>query len=306
MLVVVAGITGHIGQKLLDCLTARGHHVRGLRRNPSKLDEKRRSKLEGFVVSKTYYDVDALERACDGADAVICAYFATPELHLDGQLLLLRAAERAGISRFITSSWNCDWSRDPLGLHESYDPLIAFRRIAGISSTIKPIYIFTEVLAEVLFAVPGHPYFSQSNGGIWDPSVKSMAFWGTGDEPWPWTTEHDAARFSVALLERQDADRGGCWRLSSGVHSMNDIAAAYENVKGRKVQVHRKGTVEALRARALGPREQDSPLNYFNYMGLFYQLYVLDGTWPAGQRDNDLVGVVPTTLEGFLEANSLL
>jgi len=53
--------------------------------------------LELFVESKHYYDVPALEEAVKGVDAVICAYGGMPELALDAQLLLLRAAERAGV-----------------------------------------------------------------------------------------------------------------------------------------------------------------------------------------------------------------
>ena len=56
-----------------------------------------RSGLESFVESKAYYDVPALEQAVRDVDAVICAYGGLPELALDGQLLLLRAAERAGV-----------------------------------------------------------------------------------------------------------------------------------------------------------------------------------------------------------------
>lgn len=49
------------------------------------------------MVSRNHYDIAALERAVDGVDAVVCAYAGLPELALEGQLLLLRAAERAGV-----------------------------------------------------------------------------------------------------------------------------------------------------------------------------------------------------------------
>jgi hypothetical protein len=62
-----------------------------------KLDQAIYLRLEMFVESNNYYDTSALEQACQGVDAVICAYGGLPELALDGQLLLLRACERAGI-----------------------------------------------------------------------------------------------------------------------------------------------------------------------------------------------------------------
>lgn len=141
MLVLVAGATGNIGKHLIDSVADRGHQVRALGRNPSKLPQEKLKRLESFVSSKAYYDVDALDYACTGVDAVIIAYGPLPELQLEGQLMLIRATERAGVTRVIAASWTYDWSNMPLGLHESLDPYISLRNQVELSSTIKPIYI---------------------------------------------------------------------------------------------------------------------------------------------------------------------
>lgn len=83
----------HLAQSALD----RGHQVRGLGRSPNNFPSKLRDNLVNFVVSSSYYDVPAIEKAVHGVDAVICAYAGLPELQLDAQLILLRAAERAGV-----------------------------------------------------------------------------------------------------------------------------------------------------------------------------------------------------------------
>lgn len=72
--------------------------MRALARNSLKLPAERLEKLEAFVYSISYYDIDALDHACAGVDAVIFAYTGIPELQLKAQLLLLRAAERAHIA----------------------------------------------------------------------------------------------------------------------------------------------------------------------------------------------------------------
>lgn len=172
MLVLIAGVTGNLGQKLVKSLLSRGHQVRGLGRSPSKLDNNVQSSLESFVQSQNYYDISALDKACAGADAVICAYMGMPELQLEGQLLLLRAAERAGVKRFVAAAWNYDWRKMSFGQHESYDMYLPFRRMVEFTSEIRPIYILTGVLAEVLFSVPGHGDFSPSNKGVWEPTKK--------------------------------------------------------------------------------------------------------------------------------------
>ncbi|WYZ38299.1 hypothetical protein EsH8_III_000213 [Colletotrichum jinshuiense] len=306
MLVVVAGATGNIGQKLIDSLHARGHQVRGLGRTPSKLTEARRAKLEDFIISKNYYDIDALDRACKGADAVISAYGVYPTaLQIDGQLLLLRAAERANIRRFVLSTWNHNWSQDPLGMHEAYDLLIAFRRIAELSSPIKPHYIFTGILADVFWVLPGRPYGSKENNGYWDGEEKSMSFWGNCDKQIPWTTERDAAEFTAAIITRDDAEEGGCWNTVSGINSVRDLAAAYEKVKGKKVELICRGSDEELKIIAFNARERNPPQNYFEHMAYFYHYYTNIGHWDMNSTDNDKFDVNVTSMEDFIKEHEI-
>ena len=97
---------------------------------------------------------------------------------LEVQLPLLRAAERAGITRFVSSSRRFDWSAMSLGVQDSYDPLISFRNRVELTSDIRSTYIFCGVLAEVLFAFHGE--WAAANHGVWDPEEKRMEVWGTG------------------------------------------------------------------------------------------------------------------------------
>ena len=66
---------------------------------------------------------------------------------------------------------------------------------------MKPLYIFIGILAEVFFSVPGHRGFVPANHGVWDPNAtpKRAEIWGSGDEKWQITTEHDFAKFTADL-----------------------------------------------------------------------------------------------------------
>ncbi|KAH8703335.1 hypothetical protein BGW36DRAFT_413932 [Talaromyces proteolyticus] len=304
MLVLVVGASGNIGQWLIDSLASRGHRIRILARNPSRINSARLKHVESTVQSTSYYDIEALDRACAGVDAIINAYSGIPELQLEGQLLLIRAAERAGVKRFVAAAWNYDWSEMPLGMHESYDAYIALCNHADMTSSIKPIYILSGVLAETFFAVPGHGDFSPKNNGCWDPEAKRLEIWGTGDEPWHWTTEKDAAEFAVHIVERNDAADGGFWRVCSGVNTLREIAVTYEKVKKCKVDVEVMGTVSDLRKNALEARRQGSRKNFWSYIGWFYQLYTIDGTWTLKTLDNNKLDVKTTSLEDFLRDNT--
>jgi nucleoside-diphosphate-sugar epimerase len=97
MLILIAGITGMVGRPCAEVALAKGHAVRGLGRNPQHLDDAIYRRLERFEKSTGIYDIPALDRAVSGVDAIICAYGFKPEVVIEGQLLLLRAAERAGV-----------------------------------------------------------------------------------------------------------------------------------------------------------------------------------------------------------------
>ncbi|KAI1442560.1 NAD(P)-binding protein [Annulohypoxylon stygium] len=304
MLVLVTGATGNIGRYSINSLLARGHQVRILARNASsKLSPDTLSRLEGVIQSTGYDDIDSLNRGCAGVDAIVNAYSGRPELTLEGQLLLLRAAERAGVKRFVAACWSYDWTALKLGQHESYDPFIAFHNHVELTSSIRPIYILTGVFAEVFFATPGHGDFTPQNHGCWDPQRKRLEIWGTGNESWHWTTEQDAAEFAAEIVQRDDAAEGGFWRLCSGVNNLREIAAAYETARGVKVEVEVMGTVEELRERALQARREGSRRNFWSYIGWFYQLFTVDGTWTLKTLDNEKLGLRTTTLQQFLRQN---
>lgn len=97
MLILIAGITGMCGQPCARAALSSGHQVRGMGRNPDKLHKETRSKLESFVQIKGTFDVEGVDQAVKGVDAIICAYNNMPKLIVAGQLALLYAAERAGV-----------------------------------------------------------------------------------------------------------------------------------------------------------------------------------------------------------------
>lgn len=301
MLVLVAGATGNVGQHIIESLVTRGHQARALARTPSKFSASVHAKLESFVQAKSYYDIDVLDRACASVDAVVCAYSGIPELSVEAQLILLRAAERVGIKRFVASTWNYDWTKISLGMQESYDPLILFHNHVELSSDIRPIYIFSGVLAEVLFAF--HGQWTAQNHGVWDPEEKKFKIYGTGNELWHYTTEKDAAEFAVEIIQRDDAAQGGFWNVCSGVSTLKQMATIYEEVRGVKADVEILGTVTEMREKALEARKRGSKRAFWEYIGWFYQLYTADGTWTLGELDNGKLGVKETPLTDFLRNN---
>ncbi|KAI1333618.1 NAD(P)-binding protein [Xylariaceae sp. FL0016] len=288
MLVLVAGATGNIGQKILASLIRHGHQARALGRNPDKLPSRLHAQLESFVTSTSYYDIPALDAACRGVDAVICAYNGTPELQVEGHMLLLRATERAGVRVFVPASWTAGWQNMRLGQQESYDPFIMLRRQIEISSDIRPSWIITGILAEVLFSAPGRVSFTPAFHGSWDGPGRRVEVWGDPAVKWQWTTEGDAAD-------------GGWWTVASGQHSLVELAETYGKVRGCDMKIEQMGSVEELRERARAARAEGKPNAFWYYIGYYYILFMVDGTYHRADLDNDRLGIKGTCLEKFLQ-----
>lgn len=83
MLILVGGVTGNIGKHLIGSLLVRGHQVRGMGLDASKLDDDLRDKLESFAEIKAYNDIDVVDRACTGVDDIINAVNGASEMLLD-------------------------------------------------------------------------------------------------------------------------------------------------------------------------------------------------------------------------------
>jgi hypothetical protein len=300
MLILVAGVTGNIGSWIAQHALQSGHLVRGLGRSPEKLNAELSSKLESFVVSQNYYDIPALERAVSGVDAVMCAYSGLPELLLDAQLLLLRATERAGIKKYLSTSWNYDWRKITFGSAPIYDGLISFHAQVSITSSIKPLHIFSGMFAEVFFGVGDQKGFTPKDNGVWDPYQKSMDIYGTGNEEWCFTTESDAGKFAVALITSDDAQEGGFYSVCSFRMSLRQVREIYEKVRGVQIKIVEKGPVSILQNMADEGREQYGRAGLWNWHRYGFHANCVTGVWNL-DHDDRLAHVKGTSLEDFLK-----
>jgi nucleoside-diphosphate-sugar epimerase len=163
--------------------------------------------------------------------------------------------------------------------------------------------MLTGALAEVYFSVPGHGNFSPAHNGPWDSEKHTIDIWGTGDEKWDLTTERDAAEFSVEVIQRDDAPNGGFWELHSGAYSPRELASIYKNVRGIEIAYNYRVALDDLRAFAHSLKDQEPYNDYYSFIGLFYQLFQLDGTYSLKNVENYKLNVNTTSMEDFLRQN---
>ncbi len=112
MEIAIAGAHGQIGRRLTRLLSADGHTVRGLIRNPDHADDVAADGGEAVVCDLEALTPGEIAADIDGADAVVFAAGAGPgsgserkvTMDRDGATKLINAAEAAGITRYVMVS----------------------------------------------------------------------------------------------------------------------------------------------------------------------------------------------------------
>ena len=202
----------------------------------------------------------------------------------------------------MAAGWNYDWRRIPFESEPIYDAIRSFHAQVSITSSLRPLHIFSGMLAEVFFGADGQNGFTPKDDGAWDPDTKSIDIWGTGDEPWYFTTEPAAGAFGIEVITAPDAEQGGFVNVCSFVTSMREVAATYEKGRGRKVGLCEKGSVEDLEVKATKAQEGVGRSGFWDWHRLVFHLNTVKGTWNLTKIENDeYPNFKPTDLEAFLK-----
>jgi hypothetical protein len=134
-----------------------------------------------------------------------------------------------------------------------------------VTSPIRPVYILSGLFADLLFT----PY----GPGGYDTSGERprMRYWGNGDtnSKWPWSTQDDAAAWTIDILLYGDgvqAGNGGFFTVRSGETTIEELATVHEKVFATKVDVTREGNVEDLETELARLRKEKDRARLIEYM----------------------------------------
>jgi hypothetical protein len=150
--------------------------------------------------------------------------------------------------------------------------------------------------------VPG----KQDQGNdIGETSLRAMESYGTGDEPWFFTSESDTGLFSIAVVTAPDAKDGGFKTIYSCVHNLREIADIYHRVPPqRRIGFKIRGSVGDLGKEAVVERKRWGRGEFWKYHRLFFPLYTLGGVWNLKAREiSQYLGLRASSMELFLRKN---
>ncbi len=270
-LIVVVGAAGRLGRLIVQALLSdRSVRVRALVRDPKKpeaaslADE--RVELRAFDAA-TATDAER-DLAVKGAYTIVSTLQGGPEIIIDAQLALARAAMRGGVRRFIASAFSYDLFAMAPGVNVNTDwrRTFAERAKAEVGDSVEVVHVMQGIFTDK---------FVLGFLGLLDASKGVLRYWGDGETPIDWTSWEDTARFTAAaaLDERAVPER---FYVAGDKMDVRTFAATFAAVRGTTLSLESLGSIDELRAET-ERRLAAEPHNMYAWLPLMYARGVFEG-----------------------------
>ena len=275
--VVVAGATGNLGGHIARALRERGVSVRALVRRGTTDDKLERLRNRGVtIVSVDFRNASQVAPAFSGASCVVSALAGLREVIVEIQTLLLDAAVKAGVPRFIPSDYSIDFTKLPAGENRNLDLRREFHQRIDKTS-IRATTIFNGAFADMLTGQMPLILFKR----------KRVLYWGDADQRMDFTTMDDTAAFTASAALDPSTPR--FLRIAGDQLSARELAAVVSEVTGKEFRLFRAGGLGMLGtlikvARAVAPGEKEL---YPAWQGMQYMRNMFDGRAKLEPLDND-------------------
>ncbi len=239
----------------------------------------------------------ALALLCQGASTVISAVQGGPNIIIDGQTQLLRAARDAGVKHFIPSDYSLDLFKVKPGNITTSEWRRQFASVADAErGNVDVVHVLNGGFLDrgVLFG------FIR----VIDVEKQTAYIWGDGKQPMDWTTYADTARYTAEVaVDERPVPR--IFSVAGDVLDFEGLVRAYESGSGKKLRVERLGSLEDLDAR-IDQMKKAAPANLLAYLPLMYYRSMLNGEGKLDELMNDRYpSIRPTTVREYVAREGL-
>lgn len=295
--IVVAGATGDLGFRITKALIARHAHVRAVVRRNVAIEKAQRLREMGVEVAEVdLNDISQTAKALSGASCVVSALAGLRDVIVDAQTVLLEAAIKANVPRFIPSDFAIDFTKLPSGSNRNFDLRREFhQKLEGKPIAATSIYngAFTEILLGpapiILFK--------------W----KRILYWQDADVLMNFTTIDDTAAFTAAAA--LDASAPRALHIAGDQVSARQLAAIVSEISGEDFTVLRAGSLNMLAmlikiARMVVPGKQST---YPAWQGMQYLHNMFSGLAQPSHLDSQrYTGLVWTNVRDALKKSGAI
>jgi nucleoside-diphosphate-sugar epimerase len=275
--IAVAGPSGDLGFRIAQALAGRRARVRALVRPDVFPTVRARLGAAGLELAEADpRDLAAMTAACAGAACVVSALNGLHDVIVERQGVLLDAAVRAGVPRFIPSDYSADFTRTRPGDNRNFDLRRMFMARAD-RARIQVTSIFNGAFMDMLGAeMP-----------IIQSAIRRVLYWGDADQLLDFTTKDDVAAYVAAAA--MDATAPRILRVAGDSVSVRDIAATMTAVTGRRYRTQWAGSIGTLgvmiRLARIADRQPDEV--FPPWQGMQYMRDMFSGRGKLAPVDND-------------------
>ncbi len=228
--IILAGATGHLGQRIASYLLRSGAKVKALTR-------------------KDFAGASQLSDACAGGTCVVSAISGLEDVIVEAQTVLLQAAISAGVPRFIPSDYCIDYTKLSYGNNRNLDLRKRFNESldkAPIAATSILNGMFTDLLTGqapvVLFG------------------LKRVLYWGNAEQLLDFTTMENTAEYTAMAALDESTPR--YLRIAGDVINARGLQIAAKEATGNRFHLLRPGGLGMLQTltritRALMPAKKE-------------------------------------------------
>jgi nucleoside-diphosphate-sugar epimerase len=277
-IVLVAGATGNLGERLVKALLRRGAEVQVLVRSESDINKiNMLEKLGAKVFRVNIWNVEQVSVACQGVSCVVSALAGLRDVIIDAQKVLLDSAIASGVARFIPSDYSLDFTRFSDGENRNLDLRREFHKYLD-NSSISATTVFNGAFADLLTGQMPLILFNQ----------KIVLYWGNSNCRMDFTTMDDTAEYtSYAAL---DSTAPRFLRIAGDQINPQEIKEVVSEVTGKKFHLFRAGGKGFLSfiikiARKVAPGENEL---YPAWQGMQYMCNMIDERSRVENLDNNL------------------
>ncbi len=273
----MAGATGNLGGRIANALLERGATVRALVRRGSAPEKiQRLQKLGVAIASVDLSNVSEVTPACSGASCIVSALQGLSDVIVEAQSVLLDAAIKAGVPRFIPSDYSIDFTKFPPGENRNLDLRRDFHKRLDKAS-ISATTILNGAFAELLTGRMPLILFK----------LKRVLYWGDADQRMDFTTMDDTAVFTASAALDPSTPR--ILRIAGDQVSARELTAVVSEVTGEKFRLFRAGSLGVLGTlikfvRTVAPGEKEF---FPAWQGMQYMRNMFDGRAKLEPLDND-------------------
>ncbi|MEI6264578.1 MAG: NmrA family NAD(P)-binding protein [Sphingobacteriia bacterium] len=276
-IIIVAGATGNLGGKIVTHLIHLGAKVVIItRKNSDQQKVEKLIKLGATVKQIEVWDVESIASICEGATCVISALSGLKEVIIDAQTILLDAAVKAGVPRFIPSDYSLDFTPFNDGENRNLDWRRSFHQILE-KRNIAATTIFNGAFADMLTGQMPLILFKQ----------KLVLHWGNSDHPMCFTSIDNTAEYTAHVALDNSTPR--FLHIAGDIKSPRELQAIISMIEGKKYKIFKAGglvflstMIKIVRFMSGGENELYPP-----WQGMQYMRNMIDDRAKLSKIDNN-------------------